>query len=86
MALEFEFHFYAERQAQKAAQMAFVLVLEGKLALALVPSASTKKDVSYIIAGLSCATPELIEKSMDCKLRRNPDTGAHGCESGIDPK
>ena len=29
---------------------------------------------------------EIIEKSMDCKLRRNPDTGAHGCESRIDPK
>ena len=27
---------------------------------------------------------ENIEKSMDCKLRRNPDTGAHGCESRID--
>jgi len=58
MELEFEFHFYAEREAQKAAQMAFVLVLEGELALALVPSASTKKDVPYITAGLSCATPK----------------------------
>jgi len=28
---------------------------------------------------------ENIEKSMDCKLRRNPDTGANGCESRIDP-
>jgi len=29
---------------------------------------------------------KIIEKSMDCKLRRNPDTGAHGCESRIDRK
>ena len=49
-------------------------------------SVFTYKLTSYNSLCLWAILQEDIEKSMDCKLRRNPDTGAHGCESRIDPK
>ena len=56
------------------------------LSKAACPSVYTYKLTSYMSLCLWAVLQENIEKSMDYKLRRDPDTRAHGCESRIDPK
>ena len=46
-------------------------------------SANTFKLTPYMSPCLCVVVQDDFEDSMDCKLRRNSDTGAHGCESRI---